>query len=145
MGAGRLETRAADGGRDGGVTGERGGGLPRRTQGYCPECETPVPAELVELDGDVHLLRDCPVHGTTDTLPIAHGAVTDNSLGLFSVNLDAARARMKKKELATAGGKELRYRASDETRAVALHSERPGPLQPGARQRAHSAAWLPRP
>ncbi len=68
MGAQRLGPRAAAGGRVRGVAGERGGGLPRRTQGYCPECETPVPAELVERAGNVHLVRDCPVHGTTDTV-----------------------------------------------------------------------------
>lgn len=42
--------------------------LPRQTQGFCPECRRKVPARLVERDGDVRLVRECPVHGIADTM-----------------------------------------------------------------------------
>jgi uncharacterized radical SAM superfamily Fe-S cluster-containing enzyme len=38
------------------------------THALCPECDQALPAELVELDGDVQMRVDCPAHGASAKL-----------------------------------------------------------------------------
>ncbi len=38
-------------------------GLPKRTQSLCPECVAIIPADIVERDGKVWMVKDCPEHG----------------------------------------------------------------------------------
>ena len=40
----------------------------RVTQSVCPECDRITSAELVERDGEVHMVKRCPEHGRFETL-----------------------------------------------------------------------------
>lgn len=38
-------------------------GLPKHTQSLCPECVGIIPADIIERDGKVLMVKDCPGHG----------------------------------------------------------------------------------
>ncbi len=38
-------------------------GLPKHTQSLCPECVGIIPADIIERDGKVLMVKDCPEHG----------------------------------------------------------------------------------